>query len=152
MGYGDTFPTSTLGKWIAAVAMLMGVLVIALPVSVFSDLWSKELRKTGVLTALDDDDEKKLESNVDSAQSRSSLYNSLEELPPSSRWTNNERQEIQIGLVRDSTRDMSDDLLAFNSDQIVVSKDDLTDLLAHVQTMNESQQQIRAILRKYKLA
>ena len=37
----------------AAMAMLMGVLVIAFPVSVFSDLWSKELKKQGVLNELE---------------------------------------------------------------------------------------------------
>ena len=41
----DVYPTSTAGKLIATLAMLMGVLVIAFPVSVFSDLWSEELRK-----------------------------------------------------------------------------------------------------------
>ena len=49
VGYGDTYPTSIGGKCIAALAMMMGVLVIAFPVSVFSDLWSKELKKQGVL-------------------------------------------------------------------------------------------------------
>ena len=44
VGYGDTFPTSTAGKYVGAAAMMMGVLVIAFPVSVFSELWSQELR------------------------------------------------------------------------------------------------------------
>jgi hypothetical protein len=38
-------PTSTGGKYVAALAMMMGVLVIAFPVSVFSELWSQELRE-----------------------------------------------------------------------------------------------------------
>lgn len=49
VGYGDFYPTSTWGKIVGANAMLMGVLVIAFPVSVFSDLWSKELKKTGIV-------------------------------------------------------------------------------------------------------
>ena len=52
VGYGDTYPTTFGGKCVAAMAMMMGVLVIAFPVSVFSDLWSKELKKQGVLNEL----------------------------------------------------------------------------------------------------
>ena len=44
VGYGDVYPTSPAGKMVASLAMLLGVLVIAFPVSVFSDLWSKELK------------------------------------------------------------------------------------------------------------
>lgn len=53
VGYGDTYPTTFGGKCVAAMAMMMGVLVIAFPVSVFSDLWSKELKKQGVLNELE---------------------------------------------------------------------------------------------------
>lgn len=52
VGYGDIYPTTFGGKCVAAMAMMMGVLVIAFPVSVFSDLWSKELKKQGVLNEL----------------------------------------------------------------------------------------------------
>ena len=45
IGVIDYYPTTTGGQWVAAVAMLTGVLVIALPVSVFSDLWSEELKE-----------------------------------------------------------------------------------------------------------
>ena len=41
----DVYPTSVAGKWVATCAMLTGVLVVAFPVSVFSDLWQKEVRK-----------------------------------------------------------------------------------------------------------
>lgn len=36
VGYGDTYPITGQGKIIASFAMLLGVLVIAFPVSVFS--------------------------------------------------------------------------------------------------------------------
>lgn len=52
VGYGDAYPTTFGGKCVAAMAMLMGLLVIAFPVSVFSDLWSKELKRQGVLNEL----------------------------------------------------------------------------------------------------
>eukprot|EP00978_Attheya_sp_CCMP212_P022469 scaffold67073_cov38-Attheya_sp.AAC.3 len=41
------------GKLVGVFAMLTGVLVIAFPVSVFSDLWSKELKKAGALDELE---------------------------------------------------------------------------------------------------
>jgi voltage-gated potassium channel len=49
VGYGDMYPTSGGGKAIAVLAMLTGVLVIAFPVSVFSDLWQKELKVEKVI-------------------------------------------------------------------------------------------------------
>lgn len=44
VGYGDTYPTSTAGQCCAVIAMLTGVLVIAFPVSIFSDLWQEEMK------------------------------------------------------------------------------------------------------------
>lgn len=38
------YPTSSGGRYVAVLAMMMGVLVIAFPVSVFSELWDQELR------------------------------------------------------------------------------------------------------------
>ena len=49
MGYGDFYPVTVGGKCVAGVAAVMSVLVVAFPVSVFSDLWSKELKKRGVI-------------------------------------------------------------------------------------------------------
>jgi Ion transport protein len=47
LGYGDLTPTSAGGKLVAIAAMLTGVLVVAFPVSVFTDLWQKELLHQG---------------------------------------------------------------------------------------------------------
>ncbi|CAJ1949378.1 unnamed protein product [Cylindrotheca closterium] len=56
VGYGDTYPTSTAGQCCAALAMLTGVLVIAFPVSIFSDLWHEEMKnKHGGKDSFDDD-------------------------------------------------------------------------------------------------
>ncbi len=52
VGYGDVYPTSPAGKFIAALAMILGVLVIAFPVSVFSELWSKELKAVGAFESV----------------------------------------------------------------------------------------------------
>ena len=66
VGYGDTYPTSFGGKCIAVLAMLTGVLVIAFPVSVFSDLWSKELKRQGVVM-LNDDKQQEFPSDDDNS-------------------------------------------------------------------------------------
>lgn len=47
VGYGDVYPTSTAGQCCAAAAMLTGVLVIAFPVSIFSELWQEEMKHKG---------------------------------------------------------------------------------------------------------
>lgn len=163
MGYGDTVPTSTLGKWIAAAAMLMGVLVIAFPVSVFSDLWSKELRKTGALTALLEEEEFEQHHEQKNEPARSNSDRGAGEpdsipLSPDLQWNHPRREpsrEIPSGLPRD-THDAAaswEDSLPDKDDNrtVVLRRDDLADLLAHVQSINESQRNIRAILRKYKL-
>ncbi len=53
-GYGDVYPTSPVGKFIAGTTMLLGVLLIAFPVSVFSDMWQKELKFLGAYESLAD--------------------------------------------------------------------------------------------------
>lgn len=67
VGYGDLYPTSVGGKIVASFAMLLGVLVIAFPVSVFSDLWSKELANIGAIPV---DEEPRLD--LDAARNASS--------------------------------------------------------------------------------
>ena len=53
VGYGDIVPTTVAGRYVAICAMILSLLVIAFPVSVFSDLWSKELERVGALKSLD---------------------------------------------------------------------------------------------------
>ena len=59
VGYGDMAPTTTGGKMVAIAAMLTGVLVIAFPVSVFSDLWNKEIEANYNGESLVGDDKEK---------------------------------------------------------------------------------------------
>jgi hypothetical protein len=57
------YPTSTAGKWVALCAMMVSVLVIAFPVSVFSDLWAREIEARAILSrhasAYEEDDDGK---------------------------------------------------------------------------------------------
>ena len=215
VGYGDVYPTSTSGKWVAAMAMLMGLLVIAFPVSVFSDLWSKELRKSGlrglsdVLVALDEEDEEeddeqeeeydvKQEANKDSGGSGGKrngsgdyaamgmhrnhngavmLQNGDDEesnlLAPTSR--NNGRgtseSEPELGTVsyhhhhrplattaasaeqhfQESSSSHRGFTLSDADDLLVLRKSDMAELMAHMQSIHESQRHIRSILRKYRI-
>lgn len=64
VGYGDVVPVTVGGQWIGVIAMLMGVLVIAFPVSVFSDLWHKELQISGAIGDVDNNDDGR-ESDMD---------------------------------------------------------------------------------------
>lgn len=157
VGYGDTYPTSPLGKWIAAAAMLMGVLVIAFPVSVFSDLWSKELRMTGALMALEEEEEGNEKGEPDSeggvvAMPAAHNHGDVSMSPEVER---SHRESIEtpvcqpfVSSNRESTGGSS---YAVDDNHVVLRREDLADLVAHFQTINESQRQIRAILRKYKL-
>jgi Ion transport protein len=69
VGYGDTFPVTAGGKAVATLTMLMGLFVVTFPVSVFSDLWSKELKRLGAINdlkaALDSDDEDSDDEDLD---------------------------------------------------------------------------------------
>ena len=55
VGYGDVYPTTTAGQLCAAVAVLTGVLVIAFPVSIFSELWHDEMRNRDSEDILEND-------------------------------------------------------------------------------------------------
>merc|ERR1712176_145515 len=42
LGYGDLYPTSTLGRFVAVMSSLIGLFVIAFPLSVFTNYWSQD--------------------------------------------------------------------------------------------------------------
>jgi hypothetical protein len=147
VGYGDCVPTTSSGQCVASLAMLLGVLVIAFPVSVFSELWSKELRMKGFQLdgggGSDDGDAgdgKNGETNMEAlpdATKGSSSYDHLSfESPPEDAATSPYLLDHRKQSVPDA-------------DHIVIRKDDLAEMVAHFQTITESQQQIRAILKKY---
>lgn len=49
MGYGDIAPTSWLGRWVACVVMLIGIIILALPIGVVGGNFAEIYRKEGAL-------------------------------------------------------------------------------------------------------
>jgi hypothetical protein len=146
VGYGDFVPTSKAGKCVAAIAMLMGILIIAFPVSVFSDLWCKELHLRG-FEAQDDDSG----DGSDGGDGKNEEKN-LGALPNATKGSNNVGHLSFESLPEDAAT--SPYLLDYrkavpDGDHIVIRKDDLAEMVAHFQTITESQRQIRTILKKY---
>jgi voltage-gated potassium channel len=153
VGYGDCVPTTSSGQFVASLAMLLGILVIAFPVSVFSELWSKELRMKGFDLdgggGSDDGDadagdakngemsmEALPDADTDAAKGTSSYghlsFESLPEDAATSPYSLDHRKAA-----------------APDADHIVIRKDDLAEMVSHFQTITESQTRIRAILKKY---
>lgn len=143
VGYGDEVPWSSAGRSVATLAMLLGVLVIAFPVSVFSDLWQKELRRTGALASLYEDDEDKESSDSSKRVEISGNYVDQGTSPKSSFGTVVYGHNHTAWDVTNYHQDLTDQ-------QVIIQKSDLAEIVANLQTIHESQRQIRAILRKYK--
>ena len=171
VGYGDVVPTSTPGKWVAFFAMMTGVLVIAFPVSVFSDLWSRELKRSGAFDALELDDdgdddyvdehdkEKGNSIAADHAMAAQKLVAELDGPPTPLKVgtdiflpVNNEAVTRSVGSLPSEMPSMKrkKSSSSLKENQVVMDRDDLINLLSHVQSIQESQREIKSILRKYK--
>lgn len=125
--FKDFFPTSMGGKWVATFAMLMGVLVIAFPVSVFSDLWSHELEK------------------VDGFETLNEIVN--DDNPNTSSVGSNTGISIRQ-WPEDCTTSFEN---AKDNNAIVLDKKDLATLVECVHSIQENQQKLQGILQKYGL-
>jgi hypothetical protein len=153
VGYGDCVPTTSTGKCVATLAMLLGVLVIAFPVSVFSELWSKELRLKGF--QLDDDDNGDGGGDAGGAGDAGDGQNgekSMGVLPDATKGSSSDGRFTFESLAEDAATlpYLLDHKKAVpDGDHIVIRKDDLVEMVAHFQTISESQRQIRSILKKY---
>eukprot|EP00977_Amphora_coffeiformis_P016964 scaffold5383_cov222-Amphora_coffeaeformis.AAC.5 len=151
--------------------MMTGVLVIAFPVSVFSDLWSKELKRTGAFSTLDDDDDNDDGRGHQGDEKRGSLNPSqkleagLDQLSPvkqgSVRWADEPDHYVELNQsVNQSVESLSGELpgikrtrstSSLKGHQVAIDREDMINLLAQVQAMQESQREIKSILRKYRL-
>ena len=108
--------------------MLTGVLVIAFPVSIFSDLWSKEL---------------------DKGQESEDSYYKGNENEGSSEISG--RPQSSLGS-RNGYQTLPPDEEVFRSNsstQIVLEREDLNEIVASIRDINEKQQRIQRILKKY---
>jgi len=167
-GYGDMYPTSTPGKWVATITMLLGVLVIAFPVSVFSDLWQKELRKTGALPAILEDEDKDGASN-DGSQGDADgdddtegflrrgdgveIPKSIDETSPLLRIDAAAHGNDSNNNTRKTGPSSAKPLAGagrYDSDYMWIHKSDLAEILASVKTIEEERRRIERILRNYR--
>jgi hypothetical protein len=141
VGYGDTFPTSTPGKWVAALAMIMGVLVIAFPVSVFSDLWSRELRRSGI--AYEEDE----------AEDEEDAYERLDTFPLPEKEAVMDGEIAKNGAPGLVSKKYSNEMLEFSEEidnrTIEMTRNDAKKIAKHVRLIDRSQARIRDILAKY---
>lgn len=112
--------------------------MIAFPVSVFSDLWSKELSTRGAFNALMEEQENA--EDEDSARLPES---------PRSLYTNGNRARDHVSNASGLAID-ANPLLDFDGDTVVFAKEDLNNIVAHMNRISESQRELRSILKKYK--
>jgi hypothetical protein len=156
VGYGDMSPTTVGGKIIASFAMLTGVLVIAFPVSVFSDLWHKELERRGALSRLtgpysqDEDD-----STIDEDRSREAPVPFI-----SGHFDVNESKRDGRAFEDDDDLSVGSSVLGsshssrshgINSDPeilIQLPQKDVAAVHKYMKTIDKSQREIRNILAK----
>lgn len=126
-------------------AMLMGVLVIAFPVSVFSDLWSKELRLHEVFDDREDDVLERKDGDPEPGRG-DSLRNRLQYvmLPEA----DHQRQASFDSLLSNK---FNPSILISDEAHVIMTKEDLNNLMNHVSEIHESLRQIKGILRKCKL-
>ncbi len=112
--------------------MLTGVLVIAFPVSIFSDLWSKELKdedsdcEDNENDGINETQRQASSENIGRPQSSVRFRNDYQTLPP-------DEEDFRSKLSR----------------QIVLEREDLNDIVSSIRDINEKQRRIQRILTKY---
>jgi len=138
VGYGDYYPTSTAGQWVSACAMLTGVLVIAFPVSVFSELWSEELKEVKGLESLFEDgcsgDNENDGTNVNPEQEYEEIKSRRE----------SQRSRYQYQNIIPEQR-----FLSQSSTYVVIEREDLNEIVSSIRCIHEKQQLIQRTLKKY---
>ncbi|KAL7531790.1 hypothetical protein ACHAXR_006760 [Thalassiosira sp. AJA248-18] len=140
VGYGDTYPTTLGGKCVAVMAMLTGVLVIAFPVSVFSDLWSKELKRQGVVTILHAEQQISSSSSSDCSDSGDVKDSSMRDDAASG-----DCGDRELKSYYQSSRSSFEN----NANVVIMNEADLNAIRLHLRRIDESQDEIRRILSNY---
>ena len=112
--------------------MMMGVLVIAFPVSVFSDLWQQELKKVQGFDFGEDDGE-----------SPPLQYNSGEQRDDDS------GSSAIIGEATPLRPHPTDESYVNPKDNVVMSKKDLREIVGCLRRIEQEQQRLGQILNKY---
>jgi len=149
VGYGDYYPTSVGGKIVAVFAMLLGLLVVAFPVSIFSDLWSKELKSRGLLriesSKVDANESKKQDdNNIAPCDSNEENNNPLFQI-----IHNNHNNEL-FDHGSNNNQVLHDLMQQFNKQQndrnITFNQSDINSLYYHWTMIQNSQNEICSIL------
>ena len=148
------YPTTVGGRCVAALAMLMGVLVIAFPVSVFSDLWSHELKQRGVdyEDILDDDNEEIGSSSKPETKNGASLSVRFSDEIRLSEGTGGTSSSIRYRSEAHLSQRTGESLATIESEDeggVTLNADDVAAITKHLRIMEKSQERIRSILAKY---
>lgn len=154
VGYGDMYPTTDGGRCVAAMAMLMGVLVIAFPVSVFSDLWSNELKQRGVdyegiLVEDDDDDDGDETDLLPKNDLNRSVRFSDEAAVSDESFSSEGTDDVHPSPAMRFSERTEQSVMSIPEEGVVLDADDVAALTKHMRMMEKSQKKIRGILAKY---
>eukprot|EP00934_Nitzschia_sp_Nitz4_P002497 Nitzschia sp. Nitz4//scaffold302_size22357//17178//18852//NITZ4_008561-RA/size22357-processed-gene-0.13-mRNA-1//-1//CDS//3329547038//2487//frame0 len=141
VGYGDTYPTTTAGKWVAVFAMLMGVLVIAFPVSVFSDLWSQELESIKGFENLKSND------TNDNAEVQPASTTTSKEKKSETEPQTDKKDAAAVWSYAPPSGGAGTTPNRFQG--VVVSPQDWQTLMERIERIQQDQKQIQTILQKY---
>ena len=124
--------------------MLTGVLVIAFPVSIFSDLWSEELKEVkGPGSLLDD--ENSYEDDGDGGSYQKQTIGNSENIA---------RPQGSLGLQNEYQKLLPEEEFRPNlstAHHIVLEREDFNEIVTSIRDINEKQQRIQRILKKYQI-
>ena len=134
-GYGDIYPTSFGGKCVATAAMMLGVLVIAFPVSIFSELWRDELRDIGVLKSID--------GSQASMHEDDGHLDETEILPKFIRADLENDSVIPQTLLQESIRSTNERSLRDD----VISSNDIQAIQYYINVIDEAQKNMKQLLK-----
>jgi hypothetical protein len=130
--------------------MLAGVLVVAFPVSVFSDLWSEELKKVkGFDDLLIDDDEDENEDHEGDRRREKEAGQRVNDESHHNNTAPNVNSIRRRQYSDDAKTDAELEFLSSNAKYVVLEKKDLDEILSSLREIHEHQGQIKCILKKY---